>query len=207
MSASRAPIAAILLGLLVPLVSGCFYSREIAVTQREVARQLPEVEFRRQFMLSLGPGSVGAVSGIGSFIPHPEARAVTGYFRDLRRVKIGVFKLEGDSMAAVSPSMIRHMQNEGWQTAVRVRDDDGGLVSVLYRERYDEVRDLYIFSLDESDLVMAKVSGNLTALVQGVLADHPEWFRWRDRHAAEDAEDAVGEDVGDERAVSEDAGF
>ena len=158
--------------LVLPLFSGCFYSREIARTQRAIEKENPQVDFRRQVMFSMGSGSLGTLAELASFGQPAEVREASDYLRHIRRVKVGVFEIEGDLEGPLAMTHVPHFTRGGWQTVVRVREPDGENVSVLYRERYGEVRDLFVVALDAPELVIVRLTGNLTQLLLDALDDY-----------------------------------
>ncbi|HEX7070874.1 MAG TPA: hypothetical protein VF190_08715, partial [Rhodothermales bacterium] len=136
------PCSILLLSTL--LLSGCLYSREIAQTQRAIERHNPDVDFDRQFMFSMGSGSIGGLAELGSFFRQEEVRMASRYLEHVRRIKIGVFEVRGDAEATMDLSMLPHFRRGGWQTLARINGHEGDDVAVLYRERFGEVRDLFV---------------------------------------------------------------
>lgn len=164
---TRVPI--LLVALLLPLLSGCFYSREISRTQRAIERANPGVDFDRRFVFSMGRGSIGVLSEMSSFSRERDVRLVSDYLRNLKSVRVGMYELEGnlDRPLVLDIPQRRH---ESWQTLARVRDDSTN-VSVLYRERFGEVRDLFVVALNNPDLVIVRLTGNFTELVSRAIQD------------------------------------
>lgn len=165
-------IAALVLALpLLVQCTGCIYSREIAATQRAIERENPGVDFDKRFVFSMGRGSIGTVAELASFARVSEARMASHYLDNLSKVKVGVYELDGDYDAALDLSTIPHFRRGGWQTLARVRQLEGENVAVLYRERYGEVRDLFVVSLSKPDLVIVRLTGNFTEMLIDALAD------------------------------------
>ena len=49
--------------------------------------------------------------------------------------------------------------------------DEQEIVWVLYREWYDEVRDMFILVLDDEDLIIVRIEGYLNRLLQKIVED------------------------------------
>ena len=63
------------------------------------------------------------------------------------------------------------MKKDDWEMAVRVNEDDES-VWILYRERDDTVKDLFVVVLDDQELVLVQAEGQLDRLMEKALADH-----------------------------------
>lgn len=163
--------------ILMPVLSGCLYSREVARTQRAVERENPTVSFDRKFTLSVGRTGIGLLSGLASFTPVAEARDAASYLRSLRNVKIGVYEIEGEDLSDLRIGTIPHLQGRGWLTLLNLRVPGEEAVSVMYRERHGDVRDLVVVGLDASHLVILRFSGNITGMLLEAVADNMQRIR------------------------------
>ncbi len=159
------------LALLLLCASGCFYSREMAHTRREIERRNPGLALRRRVVLGLGPATLGAAGRLVSLSRDDEARTVRAYLRDVRRLKLGVYDVRGLGGGGDLP--LRYTPEGGrrpWETAVKVRDE-GEAVWVLYRERRGAVRELMVVALSDEELVVAKLEGRLERLLERAIAE------------------------------------
>ncbi|HET6569027.1 MAG TPA: DUF4252 domain-containing protein [Rhodothermales bacterium] len=153
------------------LLSGCIYSREIAHTRREIERSYPEARLHRQVVLNFGPGSLGLISLLTHLVPGDGAREVAGYLQDVEHVKLGIYEVENmPALDDLHIARLDRLQRQGWEVAVKTREEDEA-VWILYRERDDSVRDLYLFVLDRDDLVIARLRGDLRRLLQRAMAE------------------------------------
>ena len=171
--------------LLVPLIvllfvlplTGCFYSREIAQTRRDIERQVPGAAFEREMVVNLGPVSLRTLRWLAGRSSDDDARQARLYLNDLRRVKVGIYRTEhlSPTLDALDLPHFRRFERKGWELALSVREDDEA-VWVYYRERHGTVRDLYVVALDDEELVLARVKGHLGRLVTRVMRDEDiEW--------------------------------
>lgn len=173
MGFGRRSCAAALSALLILPLSGCFFSREIAETRREIERAYPELELERQIVLNLGPLSLRTVRWFTGMLAGEEVDMATRYLRDVSRVKVGVFRSENpNALQEFDAGRIRF--DEDWTTAVKTQEEESR-VWILYRDDGRTVRDLYLVILDEEDLAIARVRGNLGRLVGRIVQDHVDF--------------------------------
>lgn len=192
-----APYRALLFTLpVLLLLSGCFYSREIASTQRAIAAQNPDVDFDRQITFSAGPNTIDVFAGLASYVRIDDVLRGSDYLRMLRRVKVGIYQIESDVDTPLVLRAIPQLRRGGWQTVARFRGDDGESVAVLYRERYGEIRDLYVLALMRPELVIVRATGNFTDLIIDALSDFADRIP-RLNGDADDGDDGDADASGD----------
>ena len=155
-------------------VTGCFYSREISQTRRDLERHYPEARFDQEVVVSLGPASLRTLGWLIGLAPEEEAQMAKDYLHEIDRVKVGVYKVEYlPDLDEFDPPSLRRFRDDGWEVAVKTRDEDG-IVWVMYREERNTVRDIYTIVLTDEDLVLARVKGHLNRLLEKVMQDHYE---------------------------------
>ena len=76
------------------LLSGCFYSREIVHTRRDIERHYPDARFDREVVVSVGPGALRALGWVTGLVPEEEAQMARDYLHEIERVKVGVYRTE-----------------------------------------------------------------------------------------------------------------
>lgn len=162
--------------LVVAPLTGCFYSREMVHTRREIERA-SGADFDHGMMVSLGPLSLRTLSWLSGLVPEDEARMASSYLREISRVKVGVYHTEeGFSLEGVDLPRLRRFERGNWEVAVRFRDEES-MGWVMYREHRDAVRDLYVVVLTDQELVLARVNGRLNRLLARVMEDHSDLTR------------------------------
>ena len=160
--------------LTLPL-TGCFFSREIAETRRDIERAYPDLRLERQIVINLGPASLRTLRWLSSLVPDEEVDMAADYMRDVSRVKVGVYRSENPSQFDAFDAEALDF-DDGWTTAVKSRTEDSR-VWVMYRDGGDTVRDLYVVVLGEDDLAIARVRGNLNRLLARIVEDHVDLDR------------------------------
>ena len=161
-----------MLVLFAPTLTGCFYSREMAHLRRDLERAYPDARFDREVVVSLGPPALHALGWIARRVPEDEAQMAADYLYEVKRIRVGVYKTEVlPPLDDVDLPRLRRFREDGWEVAVKVRERDE-MAWVLYRERHDTVRDLYVLVLSEDELVVARVQGHLNRLLERIVEDH-----------------------------------
>jgi hypothetical protein len=174
MRTARGNLIRMSLLLVMLTTSGCIYSREIQQTRREIERANPGLDLDRQMVANVGPVSLGLARWITSRVNDTDANRASKYLRDIRRVKVGVFNVRGSETQLDGIAELRRFRRLGWELAARVRED-GEDAWVYYRERRGTITDMYAIVYSEDELVIARVSGRLTRLVNEALRDNADF--------------------------------
>jgi hypothetical protein len=170
----RARFGVFLIAVLGLSLSGCFFSQELSRVRGELQR---EAGFRTSsgFEANFGPVSMWIARGFIGRHAGNSGDLASLALRHVRRVKVGVYKLERplDSRQVAMPATLRRYTNRGgWEHLGTFREDDQA-VWVLYRARNEEIRDLFVVVLGEEELVMTRLTGNLTEAVMTYLRENP----------------------------------
>ncbi len=160
--------------LLLPIAfstAGCLYSREIAQTRRDFERQYPDLALEREFVLSAGPGTVGLARWLVGLADDDDARVAARMLEDVRRLKLGVYRVENPALDLDGYDLPALRRLRGWETAARIRDPDA-VVWVLYREQRGRVAQMFVGVLDSENLVLVRLDGDLESILQVVLEEN-----------------------------------
>lgn len=156
--------------VLAPTLTGCMYSREMTHIRDDI-EEILDARFEREVVVTVGPRSLRAASWITGRVPDIYAQMASDYVREIDRVKVGVYQVrERPSTTDLRLDKVPRFQRSGWEVLVRV-EQEGDTVWVLYRERYENVRDMLVLVLDSEQLVIARVEGHLNELVRLAAAD------------------------------------
>lgn len=170
----------LLLVLFMLPMTGCFYSREIVQTRRDIERQYPDAEFDQVIVMNMGPGMLHTMGWIAGWVPEEEAQMAVDYLSEIKRVKVGVYETHYlPELDDVDLPQLERFRKEGWEVAVKVREDDE-MVWVLYKEQRDHIRDMYVMVLSEDELVLVRVEGYLDRLVAKAMEDHQDFISFTD---------------------------
>lgn len=156
--------------LLVALAApGCFQSAELSGIRRDLESQLPGASFEKDVELSLGPITLALARVVTSFIP--DTREARSWLKGVSRVQIGVYDAHVASTTELHiPERLQSLIDDGWETAVRVRDDNQA-VWVLYRADGDKIKELFVMVLNHDELVLVRAKGKLERLVAAALKE------------------------------------
>lgn len=150
--------------------NGCVWAPELTAVKTDIAHQFPDVDFHSNVTLSFGPVAMVLARAVTGVIP--DAREARPYLRDVSRLQVAVYQLEGtpESEDIRTPDALQHLLDKGWEMAVRVRDE-GELVWVLYRIEKESVREMFVVALSDDELVLVKVRGRLERIMAAALHD------------------------------------
>ncbi len=154
------------------LCSGCLMSREMAHMKRDIESQFPGIELEKELEFSIESGVFTTLGRIlGRVVDDGDVYEATRYMQDLRRVNVGVYKIrrfpKNEPMNLLELS---RFDEGGWELATQVRDRDE-MIWILYREWYDEVRDMFILVMNNDELVIVRMEGALDHLLEKVISD------------------------------------
>jgi len=168
---------AIAAGLALLSSPGCFWSAELSGVRADLEHQLPGSSFNKNVELSFGPVLLTLARTVTAVIPG--ASDVRLYLSGVSHVEIGVYDAHVDSITNLHiPKRLQSLIDEGWETAVRVRDDHEA-AWLLYRPDGDRVKEVFVVVLDNDELVLVKARGHLEHLVEAAMAsthDHHRFF-------------------------------
>ena len=169
MSRRLAPAALAALVLASGALSGCT-SFELARTRNDLAREVPEARLGPGYSLSFGGVSLGLARFFTRF---GDEAATSAALAHVRRVSVGFYPVEGhlDAGRVRMPRRLRDLvERGGWEHLATFRDGtEAGWI--VYRERDDDVTDLFAVIFQEDELLMARLRGNLSDVVRAVLQD------------------------------------
>jgi Domain of unknown function (DUF4252) len=168
-SSSTLRAVAVACGLAALSSPGCFWSPELAGVRNDLEHQLPGASFDKNIELSFGPVLLTFARVVTSVIPG--AREARPYLRGVSRVQVGVYESHVDSLSDLHmPKRLQSLVENGWETAVRVRDDDEA-VWLLYRPDGESVKEIFVVVLNNDELVLVKARGHLEKLVAAALKE------------------------------------
>ena len=88
--------------------------------------------------------------------------------RGVRRVEVGTYRVQGLGRGVEQRRPIDPPELPGWQTIVRVREDNEDIF-VLLREEEDEIRGLLIVVAEEDEWALVRIRGRLQHTLEGVM--------------------------------------
>ncbi|NNF57564.1 MAG: DUF4252 domain-containing protein [Rhodothermaceae bacterium] len=157
------------------LFSGCT-SFELTRVRNDLARQMPEAEIGDGYAMAFGSISMGFARLFAGFADDEDGEIAQVALREVRKVSFGRYDVHGivDASRLTMPTRLRdYVDDRGWMHLLTFRDTtEAGWV--LYRAEDDTITDLFVVFLGAEELTLARVSGNLSALVLNVI-ESQEW--------------------------------
>ena len=148
--------------------SGCAYTSEIAKTRHEIEREY-DIDTETGVVISLGPGLFHTAGFLAKFADDEDAQLASRLAYGIRRIKAGVYPIDyiSDHAEMDIPEM-DVFQRRDWQVALKV-EDYNEVGWILYRERRNRVRDMFVVVVAEEEMVLVRLQGNLTELLDVAL--------------------------------------
>lgn len=166
----------IMRGLLILLVATLFVSGctsfELTRVRNDLARQAPEARIGDGYAMSFGNVSLGLARWITGLSDDEDGEIAQAVLSEVRRVQFGRYTVNGSFDAATlqMPGRLRsYLERDDWYHLATIREDSEA-VWVVYKEEDGLVVDLLAVVLDEEELVLAKISGDLNAVVTAALS-------------------------------------
>ncbi len=160
--------AALLLLCFALATSGCSLTNEITNTKNEIEHNT-RIDAHPGVVVSLGPGLFQTTGFITKFIDEQDAQLASRLAYGIRRIKAGVYPLSRRSnYDQLDLPSLNRFQKRGWQPAIKV-EAYGEVGWIMYRERGNRVKDMFVVVLTEDEMVLARIQGNLTELLDVAL--------------------------------------
>lgn len=168
---SRTGIAFALMTLMT--ATGCT-SFEMTRLRNHIDREVPQADVGEGFALSFGRLTMGtARTALALSDDNDESTAMArAMLRNVRKVQVGKYEVHGhlDLGTVSTPSIFDAYERKGWIPVATVREPDEA-VWIMAKEKHDDLRDLLVVVLSTDELIVAKMSGNLTEAVTAAMAE------------------------------------
>ncbi|MCB1670181.1 MAG: hypothetical protein R3F41_16040 [Gammaproteobacteria bacterium] len=156
-----------LLGLVLTTVTGCvsFSDRHFDPVTRELSRQAPELEMRKEFAISIGSTLINTVDllAVGSELD----------FSSLDKVQVAIYRIPLDAdlqHVDVTSSLAELNRSLTWDTVVRVRDPgEQTWVLMGMDERRQTIRAVSLMVVQQGELVLVHVDGEMEQMIDFAL--------------------------------------
>lgn len=148
--------------------TGCFtHAHTLEPTRYALERQLPGARFDPEFKLTLGRVSLGIAKKIVRAVEDDDSDLRV--LRAVKRVELAIYHTE--SMPTIVPATFRipriaKLEREGWETAVEAFSDDSAVWVMFRPGARTPVAEILVGVLDEDELVLVKVRGNVQQLLE-----------------------------------------
>ncbi|MGB3543133.1 hypothetical protein [Rubrivirga sp.] len=161
--------ALLTVSVLLVALGGCV-SLETGRVGHEIARDLERdssVDVVRGLSVSAGRGLIGTGRFFARMFAPKSTEDGRRLARHVRVAQVSLYSIRGvTDLSYLSPpsALDDYREEDGWYRLATIRDTSG-TAWVLYREDGDALRDLLAVVVSTDDLVVTKLSGDLTELV------------------------------------------
>lgn len=144
------------------LLSGCT-SFELTRVRNDVDRT-PGVEVGDGYAVAFGRLSVGTLRTGLRFGDDAESAALRDALGQVRKVQVARYRLDAAPplTEVETPRTVTRYVRRGWTPAVIARDDEAAVWLLARDSKRGELRDLLLVTMLPQELIVAKLSGNLT---------------------------------------------
>lgn len=161
----------LMLAVTVAATPGCFFNPDIDDMVEALELELDGVELEPEMRLRFGRASMGLARTALRFAEDddPDVAMAGDILDGVREVHLGVYEVWGlDETPRLPRSICNDLDEDGWSLVVEARDWSSG-VWILSQIERDEVTGLYVVSIDDHELVVVKLRGDLTRAIDGMV--------------------------------------
>lgn len=163
------------------LSTGCTGGPSIDTVRWEIERRIPEARFEPEEHIRLGRISMGLIHGILRMVPDAEeGRQIVN---QVHRVEVATYRVKSlpdfgrldrlDRLGSET-GFERDLARAGWTMAVRTRDKGERTWIFLHDGEGGAVSNLFVVSLDKSELTLVRLDGRLDRAFAAAVAEHPQ---------------------------------
>ncbi|MEM9593945.1 MAG: hypothetical protein AAGD06_06770 [Acidobacteriota bacterium] len=158
------------------LSTGCFHARTLSGTRYDLEREIPGARFEPEFQITLGRGSLGLARAVVNRVEADgdgEADEGLTMLRSVRRVEVATYLTHGlpELEGSLRFPGDRSLKRKGWNSIVTTVDGDGATWVYMRPDAEQRPRDLMVVALDDDELVMVKVRGDLQRMMDQILEE------------------------------------
>ncbi len=167
----KTTLAALALAALALVETGCvMHANTLNGTRIRIEEQLPGASFDPEFQLTLGRLSLGLTRRLIRAVDEDED---LGVLWDINRVEVAIYRTESLPSMRQAGFVIPHekrLKKKGWMTATRATSPDGA-TWVLFREKDGGIHEIMVGALDEDELVLVKLRGDIQGIFERLEDD------------------------------------
>ena len=175
-TAQRLTLRFLTLGVIAALLSGCLLSApSLDPVRHDMEARLPGVTLDPGIQMRLGRLSLGMAKGIVRMaMDEEDEEEVFAMLRHVKGMEVAIY--ETDTLTADGPQRWANYLSDlgarrGWVPVAKVHEGDSSSV-VFFKHKRDQIRGVYVFTLNEENMVMARFKGRLDRVVAEALALH-----------------------------------
>jgi len=167
MKGTRATAAVCLLFM----IAACFSCTPVtgySQARLELQRQLAPFNIKPVMSLSLGSFSMGCIRKLADLAEDDD---ISGYLEDVSGATVDIYDIpehEGEFPLVRLSAVADRLRGENWEILARIREGSE-LILVLYRLEKQKLSTVFVAALDQNDLVLVEVEGDLNRVIQRAM--------------------------------------
>ena len=171
----RSVVPFVLFRSLSSLFAGCAGTPSVDRVGWEIQRRFPEARFEREEHFHLGRVKMGLLRGLVRMVPGK----VEGqeFLSRIHGVEVATYRVRSmpdlDRLASDTRFEKRLAEN-GWTPMVRTREENERSWVFVRIDPAGALRNLFVVSLDESELSLVRVDGRIDQALAEAIAAHPK---------------------------------
>jgi hypothetical protein len=158
------------------LVGGCKDAPTLFEVKGAIESELDGVYLERQESVRLGRFPLAMARVVLRPMLHKEDPEVWELIKSVRRVAVASYRVKPSGALRgldLPPRIGRYLESGGWEILIRERTAHDR-TWVFLRQEDQHIGGLYVITLDDDELEMVRVEGNLERALAVALADEPE---------------------------------
>lgn len=156
---------------------GCVESSLVAQARGDLENGIPGSAFEKQHAMHFGRLTTALLKPVAMWALRDDEDMAS--LRGIRRIDLAVYEVTSfpdEIDGSMVADLERRLGRSGWFRVVRSREEDE-VTWVFNREkRSGGIKDLFVVTIDGSEMVMVRVGGNLDDLLVELIADDPAGF-------------------------------
>lgn len=152
-------------------LSGCIgVNRQFTFMKDDLLGQLSN-DYQTEVQFSVGPLAL-QFSSVLVAMADDEHEYTDDMLREITSVQVGVYKNEGSRIKEKYPASFNEKMNRnGWKAIVKNYDNGETTFIYINDDLSDGIKKLFVVSLNEEELVMVEVQGDLKEVIAYAVAE------------------------------------
>jgi len=158
--------------LITLLFSGCIGVDRSFRGMRDYILEYSKNQFEKEFEFSLGNISIGMAEIALNFAETDEP--IDEILSEIDNVQVGIYNNLSNYQINVNIEELKFitnkMENAGWNCIVKTLNNDE-ITAIFVRFSEDELNQLFVISVNKSELVLVEVLGNLNKVIEVAIRE------------------------------------
>jgi Domain of unknown function (DUF4252) len=157
------------------LLAGCSGAPSVTRVGWEIQRRFPEARFEREEHFHLGRVKLGLLRGLVRMVPgEVEGQEFLSRIHGVEVATYRVHSLPDLDRLTSDTRFEKRLAENGWTPIVRTREEDERSWIFVRTDHDGALRNLFVVSLDESELSLVRVDGRIDQALAEAIADQPK---------------------------------